>query len=57
MVGLLSGEKYFARLGVLDPFPETFTQQRGAYFYYNIAAVGLACAQPIAIPAQAVPQR
>ena len=56
-MGLLSGEKYFARLGVLDPFPETFTQQRGAYFYYNIAAVGLACAQPIAIPAQAVPQR
>jgi len=29
----------------LDPFPPAFKQRRGTYFYYNRAAISLACAQ------------
>jgi hypothetical protein len=36
---------YFTRMGLLDPSPQAFKQRRGTYFYYNRAAIGLACAQ------------
>ena len=43
-------EKFFAHLGILDPSPEAFKHRRGtAYFYYNRSAIGLACAQAIAM--------
>jgi hypothetical protein len=37
------------RLSALDPFPEAFKQRCGTYFYYNRAAIGLACAQATAM--------
>ena len=42
-------EKFFARLGILDPSPEAFKQRRGNYFYHNRSAIGLACAQATAM--------
>ena len=45
-------DKYFARLGILDPSPEAFKQRRaycGTYFYYNRAVIGLVCTQAIAM--------
>jgi hypothetical protein len=36
---------YFTRMVIIDPSPQTFNQRRGLYFYYNRAAIGLACAQ------------
>jgi hypothetical protein len=36
---------YFTRMGIIDPSPQAFKQRRGSYFYYNRAAIGLACAQ------------
>ena len=42
-------EKFFAHLGILDPSPEAFKHRRGTYFYYNRSAIGLACAQAIAM--------
>ena len=41
--------KFFASLGILDPSPAAFKQRRGTYFHYNRAAIGLACAQAIAM--------
>jgi hypothetical protein len=38
-------DNYFARMGLLDPSTKAFKQSRGSYFYYNSAAIGLACAQ------------
>jgi len=40
--------KYFTRMGLLDPSTKAFKQRRGTYFYYNRAAIGLACAQATA---------
>ncbi len=40
---------YFTRMGIIDPSPQTFKQPRGSYFYYNCAAIGLACAQATAM--------
>jgi len=42
-------EKFFASLGILDPSPAAFKQRRGTYFHYNRSAIGLACAQAIAM--------
>jgi hypothetical protein len=41
--------KFFTSLGILDPSPAAFKQRRGTYFHYNRAAIGLACAQAIAM--------
>ena len=41
--------KVFASLGILDPSPEASKHRRGTYFYYNRSAIGLACAQAIAM--------
>jgi hypothetical protein len=38
-------DTYFARMGLLNPSTKDFKQRRGTYFYYNRAAIGLACAQ------------
>ena len=35
---------YFTRMGILNPSPQAFKQRRGTYFYYNRAAIGIACA-------------
>jgi hypothetical protein len=40
---------YFTRMGIIDPSPQAFKQRRGSYFYYNRAAIGLACAQATAM--------
>ena len=40
---------YFTRMGIIDPSPQAFNQRRGSYFYYNRAAIGLACAQATAM--------
>ena len=36
-------DNYFTHLGLLDPSTKAFKQRRGTYFYYNRAAIGLAC--------------
>jgi hypothetical protein len=36
---------YFTRMGLLDPSTKAFKQSCGTFFYYNCAAIGLACAQ------------
>jgi hypothetical protein len=36
-------------MGLLDPSTKAFKQRRGTYFYYNRAAIGLACAQATAM--------
>ncbi len=40
---------YFTRMGIIDPSPQAFKQRRGSYFYYNRAAIGLACAHATAM--------
>jgi hypothetical protein len=40
-------------MGIIDPSPQAFKQRRGSYFYYNRAAIGLACAQATAMSALA----
>ena len=42
-------DNYFARMGLLDPSTKAFKQRRGTYYYYNRAAIGLACAQATAM--------
>jgi len=37
------------RLGIPDPSSKAYKQRRGAYFYYNRAAIVLACAQATAM--------
>ena len=32
-------------MGIPDPSCKAYKQRRGTYFYYNRAAIGLACAQ------------
>jgi hypothetical protein len=39
---------YFTRMSILDSSPPAFKQRRGKYFYYNRAAIGIACAQATA---------
>ena len=36
---------FFTRMGIPDPSSKAYKQRRGMYFYYNRAAIGLACAQ------------
>ena len=36
-------------MGILDPSPQSYKQRRGKYFYYNCAAIGIACAQATAV--------
>ena len=36
-------------MGIIDQSPQAFKQRRGAYFYYNRATIGLACAQATAV--------
>jgi len=41
---------FFTRMGIPDPSStEAYKQRRGMYFYYNHAAIGLACAQATAM--------
>jgi hypothetical protein len=40
---------FFTRLGIPDPSSKAYKQRRGSYFYYNRAAIGLACAQATAM--------
>ena len=49
--------KYFTRMGLLDPSTKAFKQRRGTYFYYNRAAIGLACAQAIAMRIDIAPHK
>ena len=48
---------YFTRMGLLDPSPKAFKQRRGTYFYYNRAAIGLACAQATAMRIDIAPHK
>ena len=48
---------YFTRMGIIGPSPQTFKQRRGAYFYYNRAAIGLACAQATAMRIDIAPHK
>jgi hypothetical protein len=47
----------FSRMGLLDPSIKTFKHRRGTYFYYNRDAIGLACAQAIAMRIDIAPQK
>ena len=40
---------------ILDPSPLAFKQCQGTYFYYNYAAIGLACAQATAVRIDVAP--
>ena len=40
---------FFTRMGIPDPSSKAYKQRRGTYFYYNRAAIGLACAQATAM--------
>ena len=48
---------YFTRMGILDPSPAAFKQRRGSFFYYNRAAIGLACAQATAMRIDIAPHK
>ena len=48
---------YFTRMGLLDPSTKAFKQRRGTYFYYNRAAIGLACAQATAMRIDIAPHK
>jgi hypothetical protein len=50
-------DNYFARMGLLDPSTKAFKQRRGSYFYYNRAAIGLACAQATAMRIDIAPHK
>ena len=50
-------DNYFARMGLLDPSIKAFKQRRGSYFYYNRAAIGLACAQATAMRIDIAPHK
>ena len=43
--------------GILDPFPEAFKKRRGTHFYYKRAAIGLACAQAVAMRIDIAPHK
>jgi hypothetical protein len=40
---------FFTRMGIPDPSSKAYKQRRGTYFYYNRAAIGLACAKATAM--------
>ena len=42
---------------IIDPSPQAFKQRRGSYFYYNRAAIGLACAQATAMRIDIAPHK
>ena len=48
---------YFTRMGLLDPSTKAFKQRRGTYFYYDRAAIGLACAQATAMRIDIAPHK
>jgi hypothetical protein len=48
---------FFTRIGIPDPSSKAYKQRRGTYFYYNRAAIGLACAQAIAMRIDIAPHR
>jgi hypothetical protein len=50
-------DNYFTRMGLLDPSTKAFKQRRGTYFFYNRAAIGLACAQSTAMRIDIAPQK
>ena len=50
---------FFTRMGIPDPSSESkaYKQRRGTYFYYNRAAIGLACAQATAMRIDIAPHK
>jgi hypothetical protein len=42
---------------ILDPSTQAFKQRRGTYFYYNRAAIGIACAQATAMRIDIAPHK
>jgi len=48
---------YFTRMGILVPSPQEYKQRRGTYFYYNRAAIGIACAQATAMGIDIAPHK
>jgi hypothetical protein len=50
-------DNYFSRMGLFDPSTKAFKQRRGTYFYYNRAAIGLACAQAITMRIAIAPHK
>jgi hypothetical protein len=48
---------YFTRMGIFDPSPQAFKQRRGSYFYYNRAAIGIACARATAMRIDIAPHK
>ena len=49
---------FFTRMGIPDPSStEAYKQRRGMYFYYNHAAIGLACAQATAMRIDIAPHK
>ena len=48
---------FFTRMGIPDPSPKAYKQRRGTYFYYNRAAIGLACAQATAMRIDIAPHK
>ena len=50
-------DNYSTRMGLLDPSTKAYKQRRGTYFYYNRAAIGLACAQATAMKIDIAPHK
>jgi hypothetical protein len=48
---------YFTRMGILDPSTQAYKQRRGTYFYYNRAAISLACAHVTAMRIDIAPHK
>ena len=48
---------FFTRMGIPDPSSKAYKQRRGMYFYYNRAAIGLACAQATAMRIDIAPHK
>ena len=48
---------HFTRMGILDLSPQAYKQRRGAYFYYNRAAIAIACAQATAMRIDIAPHK
>jgi len=44
-------------MGIPDPSSKAYKQRRGTYFYYNRAAIGLACAQATAMRIDIAPHK
>jgi hypothetical protein len=49
--------KLFTHIGIPDPSSKAYKQRRGTYFYYNSAAIGLACAQATAMRIDIAPHK